>query len=327
MVTEKLDGTLIIVWRDWDGELHANTRGMLEWHGVEVGKRSVYLYRSETMENPFVKAFFNAVKRLNLMEELEGLVGDGETVMFELEGKVPASQAALSKELNMNPDDTSWTPFALAKRNNESFALSYISDVGFPVPSRLNVTDLEDLMIHVSAWKEREGVVLYYPGLYYHTNMPWWNYMVKLKSSHYALLTTILPAGEVRWREVARVVMLGQYDDLVSLVKDEDIVGFSRKVFENYCLLRDTWEEIMQLLTEMPLTEKERNYVAHCLNLKWLLPYLDEGKKRGESALKKLVIEGLPKDRDGILHRMERLGKRLHEFLAFMRSRAGRKLA
>jgi hypothetical protein len=307
MVTEKLDGTLIIVWRDDNGELHFNTRGLLEWFSVKQGKGRFYVEKEDKIANPYVLAFIKAVKRMELWEELERLVRDDTTVMFELVGRIPASRAALMNEAKIDPDDPHWVPYALAVRDNKTYKLEYIDDTFFPIPRRIEVTE-DSIVGMVSEWRDREGVVLYYPDRHYRDgdHFKWWNYLVKVKSPKYGLLSVINP-GKIIWRNVAKYSIIGFHDDISSLVPETR--DFVDKIMREYEEIRSNWYTLVE-----KIDEKTRNILANNMNMKWILKYIDIAKDRNpESAVKRMIIENLPRKKEAIEKFMERIRRKILE--------------
>lgn len=316
--TIKLDGTLVIVWRDEDGVIHYNTRGLLEWFGVTPGKGRLYLVKSDDgrVVNPYILAFINAVRRLGLEHELETLVREDTTVMFELVGRVPASRAHNS--FMIDPDDDSWVPYALAIRDNKTYELRYISGSAFPTPESVG-GDLSELIENVRMWKDREGVVLYYPGRYYRPGdmFRWWNYLVKLKSPKYSLGSMIFSGGAIIWRSVARYSILGMHDDIA--VTYPETREFVEAVMERYSEVRNLWEDIVERVLANPLAVSERNYIINNLGMRWVLKYLDMTHDRDpEAVLRKLVIEALPRKKEAILAYLDRIAKRLRELREYL---------
>jgi hypothetical protein len=314
IATEKLDGTLVVVWRDEEGQIHANTRGLLEWYGVQPGKTKMYVYKSTGIVNPYVKAFFEAVKRLDLKYELDSLVGDNVTVMFELVGRIPASQAARGY-VEIDPSDPSWTPYALAIRDNKTYELRYVEpSTAFPTPKRYG-GKVEELHEFVKEWRDKEGIVLYYPSTQYREGdlFRWWNYMVKLKSARYVLRTEIFLGDKLWWRGIARSTILGYHDDIIAVTGSAEVKEFVEKVLVLYNKAEDLWMKIIELMRSGCLTEARRNYIANNMNMKWIIPYLEEGRRRGEGALRRMLIENLPRTKDGIVSFMGRIVSRLSD--------------
>ena len=214
--TLKLDGTLVVAWRDPDtGELHFNTRGMLEWHSPD--RRNP----CKKTCNPFVIAFKNAVRRLSLEHELETLTREDRTVMFEL--------VSDRRPTDPMPDPYSdkWTPYLIAYRRHDDYQILYpvvdFDPGALPHVPVLNV-ELDELLETVPYWKDKEGVVIHYPGHTY-GDYKWWNYLVKLKSIVYVLESS---PGGISFRTIARLIIDGYYDDLKPYLRG-DRAAFAKK--------------------------------------------------------------------------------------------------
>lgn len=312
---EKLDGTLIIGWRDEDGELHFNTRGLLEWYGVKFGKGSTYIYRGDGIENPYVRAFISSVKRAGLWSDLESVIDYRSTVMFELVGRVPASQFDPSEASAIDVDDPSWRPFILAKRDNSTFDLEYVDSSPFPLPEIFDANDLNELARAVREWRNREGVVLFYRDKQYRDGelFRWWNYLVKVKSPRYVIMGEVLRNNRIWWRGVAKYTILGAYDDLLSLLEDPEARGFVEKVHNLYVEARSVWSDIAEMIKGGALTGSRVNYISNNMNMKWIIPFLKELKHGvdSETVLRRLIISNLPRKKEAILSFIERLINRL----------------
>jgi len=211
-ITLKLDGTLIIVWRDpFTGELHYNTRGMTEWHSPDRPGPC------RTTCNPYVIAFLNSIKRLSLEYELDSLAREDRTVMFELVSDRRPT------ETMPEPDSDKWTPYLIAYRRHDDYRIMYpVVDFDPGALPHVPVLDvrLDELLETVPYWTDKEGVVIHYPGLTY-DNFKWWNYLVKLKSIVYVLESS---PGGISYRTIARLIIDGYYDDLKPYLRGDRAV-------------------------------------------------------------------------------------------------------
>jgi len=302
VATEKLDGTLIIVWRDPDtGELHYNTRGMLEWFEPTPAGTA----RRDYIANPFARAFLSAVSRRRLREDLETLVADDTTVMFELVGRIPASRQTNDP---IDPDDPAWTPYLLARRRHGSWRLEYagvdFDPLNFPAVRSVRVETLGEIVQLVADWRDKEGAVIYYPGRSYE-GFNWWNYIVKVKNPVYALQGYIYkPDGTPSERAILRLILAGAYDDLVAY-GDENVIAVADEIRTAYEELLSTFEELHS--AAQTWTSKQWNVFIHQYKGRWLEPYLREPDP--EAALKRLILSQAP--RRNVAGQLRRLAHRL----------------
>lgn len=242
IATEKLDGTLVIVWVDPDtGELRFNTRGMLDRMDLGAVDRG-------RVVNPFVVRFIRAVRRMGLWGELEGLAGEGRTLMFELLYKVPASSGF--NVYRTRVDDPSWTPYLLAYRDHGSMEIVYRVETSFPRPRIHNVSTLEEALNVVSEDTEHEGMVIHYPGRGY-MGFKWWSFMVKAKNPVYLAavsktynIDSIVPL-KLKWKKLARLVLEGKGDDLLSIeTMDSESRQFIVEVMRAVSMIEIAWSTL-----------------------------------------------------------------------------------
>ena len=187
VVAEKLDGTMISCWRDPDsGAVRCNTRGLLD-NMVDVEGRVV------VGENPLVARFYQAVRELGLWRELERLVDEYGTVVFELVGDVPASMCATgSSSRSVEMCYRNARPYLLAARRGKGPVVpSALIETSFPRPRTFVVDDFARFEREVEKWRESEGVVVYYPGRTYMEGIEWWDYALKMKSRTYITVTRL----------------------------------------------------------------------------------------------------------------------------------------
>jgi len=176
VVTEKLDGALIVCW--WDdvlGRVRCNTRNMLDVH-TPAG------YDVALGVNPIVKAFMDSVERLGLLSDLRNLVEGGYTAMFELVGDRPMSFCGgeYMECLGASP-----MPYLLAVRETgrRIGPIEYVNDSPFPTPRRFTYSNVAELVETVREW-DAEGVVVHVPHRRY-MGQWWWDFLVKVKSPKY----------------------------------------------------------------------------------------------------------------------------------------------
>ena len=288
VATEKLDGTLIVAYRDPDtGELLLSTRGSL--------------HRPPTARNPYVERFLAAVDRNGLSWELESIVGDGVTVMFELVNASCPGSRCLGRELEAPPGDPRWKVYLLAVRSHNTMELSYDTPgTGFPRPRRVEARSIQEL---AGAAEELggEGVVAYFPGETYQ-GFPWWNYMLKLKNKVY-VLRSLLGAAEVdeatrrsMYRRIARLVAAGRIDDLLPLLEGTPFEGFAREYMEEYRRLVEAYTRLSEALraaVEKQGREKVTNMLRSNLGLTSLADRVDEVIENPEAAASRIVRERL----------------------------------
>ncbi len=292
IITEKLDGTLIIVWRDPDtGGLRFNTRGMMDYHNVRLFTRGgvTGMDTRGKITNPYVIRFVNSVRRMGLWEELESIVRDGRTVMFELVYKVPAShQLGVEKTPVDSPD---WKPYLLAYRDHKTMEIIYPDDTLFPIPQRYSVHDVDDVPTMVEHMRGKEGVVVYYPNLSYVPGVKWWNYMVKIKNSYY-MLTSKAVSTELSWKGLAKAVIGGVDDDLIPYLDDEKR-EFVREYKKAIISLDQELQEFLDLIVKLRRKRGKSvdNMLAHSLGMGYVVRALEEGMKTPGANLKEYVLK------------------------------------
>jgi len=234
LATEKIDGTLIVVWRDPDtGVLRANTRGRLD-----VGKR-----------NWFVEIFFGTIERRGMWNDLEELVGDNETVMFELRSSDYPGSTMPFKYVEWSADNIDgcwekWTPYLLARRRHDTLEIEYYRDSVFDMPVTIDARRFDDVMEFVRTHPEKEGVVLWFPGMRYMDEFVWWDYLVKMKNFAYLLKTVF--TGRKPYRKIMKYIGNGRIDDLYPFLPD-DMKEFVDTVREKYDKLMEIVNEIRYL--------------------------------------------------------------------------------
>ena len=268
LITKKYDGSLIHCFRDpYTNSVRCATRGLLDVHGVRPGKVKMYIdsprIDDRLVRNPYVKKFWEYINGNDLRKDLEELVDEDHTVMFELVCEKPASvQPGLPSATEK------CTPILLARRNKKTLGIEYVTgEHVFPTPETYN--DIPPLNSG-----EYEGVVVYYPNRVY-KGIWWWKYLVKVKDPMYLLGAEIHPHGELHWGKVMRQIVLGKGDDLLSILPSER---------ETIRQLWRKWEELRQRVCE----SIEKDTVPEWFRKR----YGKEIGRRGcESVARKLVIE------------------------------------
>jgi len=291
VATEKLDGTLVIVWRDRFGELRTATRSLLDRHTPRREPAS-------SIANPYSLAFIRAIRRMGIAEEIESLVGDGATAMFELVGRVPASRAAAEGE-TIDPGDPSWKPYLLALRPPRG-PVTYV-EMGIPSAPRVGVETVEEATELVRRWSDREGIVLHYPGMLYDPRFPWWDYLVKLKSPRYLMIVS----GSVSPKAIAVAVARGTIDDLVLLLPSP-LRSFSEEVRKLLEELAPLWEEASRRPDVVERMKRVQRGEA-----RRIAPYIE----RGASGIALYIEQQLPRSRRGIIAGLESAIRALKRFL------------
>jgi len=308
IATEKLDGTLIIVWRDPDtGELHYNTRGMLEWF-EPTGRGTV---RRDRIANPFVRAFLASVDRLGLRDDLETLAREDTTLMFELVGRVTASK--MPDNYRIGPGDEAWTPYLLARRIHRDWRIEYAAlhfdALGFPHAGAVEARSVDEIVAIVGEWRDREGAVLYYPSEYY-AGFNWWNYLVKVKNPVYTLTSLLYtPHGRPNERTILKFILAGAYDDLLAY-GGEEVARVAEEI-------RDAYEELLaefRLLHAMAQTwdQSKWNMLVHTYKGRWLEPALKAADP--DAGLKHLLLAATP--RRNIAAQLRRMAMRIAKIRA-----------
>jgi hypothetical protein len=241
-----------------------------------------------------VEAFFNAIKSEGLEYELESVVKDGVTVMFELVGREPASLMAAKGLTTIDPTKP-WKPYLLALRDNHTYKIEYPRGVAFPTPHRY-VGRLEELVETVKRWEDKEGVVVFYPNYTYY-NFKWWNFLVKLKSPTYVLITSKIhtPSG-IAWRQIAKLALYGASDDILPYIDNMEVREFILKVEK----LRDRLVSTIEEIRRRAQSKTARNTIAYTFKMRWLL----------EDDPIMFIARSLPRKRDQILNYLERLLRR-----------------
>ena len=229
VITEKLDGSLVVVWRDPDtGELRANTRG--------------------TLDSPIIEAFWDSVKRMELREHLEGLVKENTTWMFEfVNPEYPASMVFRNIVEIIKEQPHKFTPYLLAYRDHSTMEIEYNVDTDFPRPRFYNINTVDDIMHRVKEMTDKEGLVVHFPGHLYDTRFKWWNYILKIKSKSY-VIKAYIGLGEndpgfrrTAYRKIALAIVNNHYEDLIPILQGTEYGDFIQKYLETYSKLVDTW--------------------------------------------------------------------------------------
>ena len=287
VATEKLDGTLISCWTDTNGATRCNTKGMLD------------------KNNPFVAKFWEVVKRDRLEYELETLLDKHWTVMFELVGPVPASLAQ-NNILKMLKSDN-WHAYFLAVRTRNG-DISYNVETAIPRASFVEVKDINEAVDLVMKMKDKEGIVVHYPGSKYRPGEAywWWDFMLKIKSLAY--IAPVIGNSVISPRNLAISILRGSYDDIKPVLGElgvpEERIKFADRVEELRSRLVSTWEELYPAITSRSGDDQ----------LKRLL----KPKQIFEEALKTgSIIDGvlvlLPRKQEKIIKYLEGVVKRLEK--------------
>ena len=288
IATEKLDGTLIVAYRDPDtGELLLSTRGSL--------------YRPPMARNPYAERFLAAVEGLGLSWELESIVKEKTTVMFELVNTACPASRCLGRELEAPPGDPRWRVFLLAARSHDTMEISYeLPSTGFPRPRRIEAESVKEL-VRIANSLGDEGVVVFFPGGTY-LGFPWWNYMLKMKNKRY-VFRSLLGAAEIdeatrrsMYRRVARLVASGRIDDVAPLLEGTVFADFAAKYREEYKRLVEAYTVLAEKLRALVArhgAEKTRNYLRHNLAMKSLADDMEQVLENPEAAASRTVREKL----------------------------------
>ena len=259
VVTEKVDGTLIICWRDpITGELRANTRGVLDHcNVVRVDNKFILKPTPNKVTNPFVARFYNAVKRLDLWYELDSLVKENTTVMFELVlEELPASSYYIDEIPENSPR---LKPYLLAVRHHDSFKLDYFVESAFPRPEVYTVKSIFDVIELVKNMNNKEGVVVYYPERYY-AGIKGWDFLVKIKNIAYVTKTYLLSRRNVTYKRVAELIIEEKIDDLLPYMPDE----MKQFAFEFRNLLNTAILELEEFIKEFKKLVEARGLNEAC---------------------------------------------------------------
>ena len=327
VVTEKLDGTLLIVWRDPDtGEMRFNTRGLMDKHSVTRGVKKYYVsVVDEGIGNPYVIRFVNSIKRENLWYELESIVTDDRTVMFELTYKIPSSyQFDVLKTPEDSPD---WKPYLLAYRSHKTLELVYPDNTPFRTPVRYKVSSLDDVMELVTKNDKEEGVVVYYPSMYYHPELKWWNYMVKLKNRTY-VLRAYFHTGLASWKHLGLLVLAGKTDDLIPILNDEQrqfIIDYQN----TYQDLLGKWIKFVDTIDVLVRTHGDKVYrvIANNLNMSYIIKFVKRAVNTGDydEPLKQIIRSMLvnKNSKDAMISALTRFGNRLDKVRGYLSSQLG----
>ena len=284
---EKLDGTLVIAYRDPDtGELLLSTRGSL--------------HRPPVANNPYAERFLAAVKRLGLGYELESLVGDDTTAMFELVNRECPASHCLGRELEKPPGDPAWTPYLLALRDNKSLELIIPEPTAFPAPRSAGTEDPREAL-RMAKRLSGEGVVIYFPGETY-LGFRWWNYMLKAKNRVY-VFKALLEASRAdeatkrsMYRRIARQITLGRIDDLLPLLEGTEYKAFAQEYYEAYRGLVEAYTRLSRVLRDLVERigfEKTRRILENNLSATIMARHLDTLLEDPEKTAARITREHL----------------------------------
>lgn len=283
---EKLDGTLVSCWRDTDGELRCSTRGLLDNMRILPGRVRAHVVPGR---NQIVERFLGVADGA----ALDDLVAEGATVMFELVGSVPASRC---------PDVLRCLDRAeayLLARREGSGPVEYVAHPSFPGPRAFSGT-LGELVESVKSVRDMEGMVLHYPGLSYSPMFPWWDYMVKIKSPVYVMRSEVLwyGKGRVDYRGLARLVIVTEApDDVVAAFPEER--EFIYSVYRGWLRVKEAFLGLAE--------SADPEALASDRSTRWLAALVKEARRRGASPIKRHVIKGMPRTRDGVPRYLERI--------------------
>ena len=311
IATEKLDGTLIVAYRDPDtGELLLSTRGSL--------------HRPPVARNPYAERFLASVERLGLRWELESMVREKTTVMFELVNTACPASRCLGRELEAPPGDPRWRVFLIAARSHDTMEISYDSSSAFPRPRRIEAGSFKEL-VRIANSLAGEGLVVLFPGETY-LGFPWWNYMLKMKNKQY-VFRSLLGAAEIdeatrrsMYRRVARLVASGRIDDVAPLLEGTEFADFATRYREEYRRLVEAYTllaEKLRALIARHGAEKTRNYLRHNLAMKSLADDMEQILENPEAAAsrtvrEKLLAKGGP---EALLNALKRYRKRIETII------------
>ena len=334
LVTEKLDGSLIVVWVDPDtGEIRYSTRGMLDQHAVLKGSSGYYVSATPgKVSNPYVVRFINSVKRMQLWYELERMVREDRTLMFELVYKIPASHGL---DVFETPEDSpDWRPYFLAYRDHASMKVVYDSGTAFPTPEVYPVRNVREAMEVVESEKSREGVVIYYPGRIYRYGLPWWSYMVKLKNRAY-LLQAYIRAGKITWKQLAVLVVTGRADDVIPML-DEEKAAFIKDYTVKYREFVDAWRDFAETVLSLKdrYGDRVERILVNSLKSGNLLKYIRRVEKAWgtgdydgavEATARSLVLDYLvyKNSREAMINALDRFMRRLERVKEALTSMLG----
>jgi len=286
--TEKLDGTLIIVWVDpFTGEIRANTRGVL-WK-----------------DNPYVEIFFERMKALGYMYELEQLVREDRTLMFELvDHECPASMCHDEPTPRYRSHPDKWVPYLLAYRDHRTGEIVYSIKTSLPRPGMFT-EDFQSLVRYVDEQRNKEGIVIHYPGIYYYPELPWWNYMLKVKNLAYVMRATSVMGG-LNIRKIMIAIHKDFIDDIIPHLEGEQL-DFALRAKTLYARLQEIAGRIGELyITASP--EARRKIWSYARNNNRAVKPVIEGR------LDKLLMMIVKPDKpDKTLYAFERLLARLEK--------------
>ena len=319
IATEKLDGTLIVAYRDPDtGELLLSTRGSL--------------HRPPVARNPYAERFLASVERLGLRWELESIVREKTTVMFELVNTACPASRCLGRELEAPPGDSRWRVFLIAARSHDTMEISYESPgSAFPRPRRIEAENFREL-VGIANSLAGEGLVVLFPGETY-LGFPWWNYMLKMKNKQY-VFRSLLGAAEIdeatrrsMYRRIARLVASGRIDDVAPLLEGTEFVDFATRYREEYRRLVEAYTALAEKLRALVArhgAEKTRNYLRHNLAMKSLADDMELILENPEAAAsrtvrEKLLAKGGP---EALLNALKRHRRRIETIINEIRSLA-----
>jgi len=213
-VYEKLDGTLVVAWRDpVTGELRGNTRGLLWMQGMDGS-----VDPEGGVRNPFFRGLLEYARREGLEYELESLVAEGRAVMFELVVPgMPASQAHTLERIDEYARlvQDRGEAYLLAARDLGSLRLEPAPG-GWPLTPKSYPGDPR-LLEEALARHPGEGVVAWYEALQYEGPLRYLDPLVKYKSRVYLLRVTGIQSS----RGLLAYALAGGLDDLRGVVSGE----------------------------------------------------------------------------------------------------------
>lgn len=294
-VYEKLDGTLIIMWRDpVTGELRANTRGSLWSHPGMGGPPDP----EDRIVNPYVRGLMAYIDREGLARVAGDLVDRYETVMLELVVPGEAASRAHSKPGRyMELAATVGKAYLLAYRGHDG-RLAEPGAGEWPLqPVRISVPGSPEGLLGRVEDLGAEGVVAWYRDNPYQGPLEGIDPLVKFKSRSYLLKVTGLQSK----RAVLAYVLEHGVDDLVGVLEVGELEVLGR-VYEEYQRLLRGLEELRTRRGEL----RRRG-----INVRGLIARGLESPER----LRGELIAGAPRDYEKALKYIERLNRTLERVL------------
>ncbi|MCE4603131.1 MAG: hypothetical protein F7B18_08105 [Desulfurococcales archaeon] len=295
-VYEKLDGTLIVAWRDpVTGDLRVNTRGSL-WSHPGSGDTPDPEAR---LVNPFARGLVRYLEENRLKDRLERILDDKWTVMFEL--VVPgmaASRAYNRPEEYMEAAQARGVAYLLAYRGTAGH-LEEPGESEWPhQPTRLEAPGSPEELGGIVEGMGIEGVVAWYRRSPYQGPLEGIDPLVKFKSRTYLFRVTGLQSK----RSILAYTLQGGVDDLAGMVDPEELEVLRRIHAEYQRLLRGI-EELRrrrEVLRRRGITV--RGLIARGLE--------NPERLHGE------VVASAPRDYEKALSFLERLNRTVERILA-----------